>query len=84
MCILTYILYRLFRWANQCDIGCALSHKTPGKEPESKQWVKGATKSPLLSISGNRLVQRRCEKEDESKLRTWRKDAMKMAADLAA
>ena len=62
----------------------ALSHKTPGKKPISKRWVKGATKSPLSSISGNRLVQRRCEKEDESKLRAWRKDAVKMAADLAA
>jgi hypothetical protein len=46
--------------------------------------MKGATKSPLLSISGNRLVQRRCEKEEESKLRAWRKDAEKIAADLAA
>jgi hypothetical protein len=62
----------------------ALSHKTPGKKPKSKRWVKGATKSPLSSISGNKLVQRRCEKEDESKLRAWRKDAVKMAADLAA
>jgi hypothetical protein len=62
----------------------ALSHKTPGKKPVSKRWVKGATKSPLSLISGNRLVQRRFEKEDESKLRAWRKDAVKMAADLAA
>jgi hypothetical protein len=61
----------------------ALSHKTPEKKLASKRWVKGATKSPLSSISGNRLVQRRCEKEDESKLRAWRKDAVKMAADLA-
>ena len=47
----------------------ALSHKTPRTKPKSKRWVKGATKSPLSSISGNRPVQRRCEKEDESKLR---------------
>jgi hypothetical protein len=62
----------------------ALSHKTPGKKPVSKLWVKGAKKSPLPSISDNRIVQRRCEKEDESELRTWRKDAVKIAADLAA
>jgi hypothetical protein len=62
----------------------ALSHKTPGKKSKSKRWVKGATKNPLSSISGNSIVQRRCEKEDESKLRAWRKDAVKMAADLAA
>jgi hypothetical protein len=62
----------------------ALSHKTPGKKPASKRWVKGATKSPLSSISGNSLVQRRCRKEDESKLRAWRNDAVKMAAELAA
>jgi hypothetical protein len=62
----------------------ALSHKTPGKKLISKRQVKGATKSPLSSISGNALVQRRSEKEKESKLRTWRKDALKIAADLAA
>jgi hypothetical protein len=61
----------------------ALSHKTPGKA--SKQTMgKGSHEGPHSSISGNRLLQRRCEKEDESKLRTWRKDAMKMAAGLAA
>lgn len=47
----------------------SLSHKTPGKKPVSKRWLKGVTKSLLSSISGNRLVQRRCEKEVESELR---------------
>jgi hypothetical protein len=68
----------------EISLARALSHKTPRKKPKNKRWVKGATKSPLSSISGNKLVQRRCEKEDESKLRAWRKDAVKMAADLAA
>lgn len=50
------------------------------KKPPSKRWVKGATKSPLSSISGNTKFQRRREKEDESKLRTWRRDAAIFAA----
>jgi hypothetical protein len=62
----------------------ALSHKTPRKKLVSKRWVKGAIKSPLSSISGNSLVQRRYRKEDESKLRAWRNDAVKIAAELAA
>ena len=68
----------------EMSLARALSHKRPGTKPKSKRWVKGATKSPLSSISGNRLVQQRSKKEDDSKLRAWRKDAVEMAADLAA
>jgi hypothetical protein len=67
----------------EMSLSRALATKTPGRKPVSKRWVKGANKSPLSSISGNSRVQERLQKEEESKLRKWQKDARRMAAELA-